>query len=172
MLYIAVSGLPGTEIVSPAETMFIPRPAILKPYPRWTGKQVVSALLRHMCRPPMPALHLDGKTRTPPTAFGAEEEEHVIVFRHGELLSGVMDKASLGNSALGIVHAVYELYGGELAGRLLSAFTRLFTFYLQDAGQTCGIEDLTLTPAADAERKRLLEKVPKKLVIAYIRWCL
>ena len=31
----------------------------------------------------------------------------------------------------GIIHAVYELYGAELAGRLLSAFGRLFTYFLQ-----------------------------------------
>jgi hypothetical protein len=31
----------------------------------------------------------------------------------------------------GIIHAVYELYGAELAGRLLTAFGRLFTYFLQ-----------------------------------------
>lgn len=75
------------------------------------------------------------------------------------VVASVIDKASIGNSSLGIVHAVYELYGAELAGRLLNAFGRLFTFYLQDAGQTCGIEDLTLTAKADEERSRLLDKV-------------
>ena len=34
-------------------------------------------------------------------------------------------------SFLGIIHAVYELYGAELAGRLLTAFGRLFTYFLQ-----------------------------------------
>ena len=57
------------------------------------------------------------------------------------------------------MHAVYELYGAELAGRILSAFGRLFTYYLQSAGHTCGIEDLTLTVRADEERSKLLTKV-------------
>ena len=48
----------------------IPAPAILKPKVRWTGKQVISALLSHICRPPLPPLHLDGKARTPASAFG------------------------------------------------------------------------------------------------------
>ena len=61
--------------------------------------------------------------------------------------------------SIGIVHTVYELYGPEYAGSLLSAFGKLFTFYLQTAGQTCGIEDLILTKHADKERKRLLKKV-------------
>jgi len=161
LLYNAITGLPGTEIVAFAEDMIIPAPTIMKPRPLWTGKQLVSSLLAHICRPPLPPLHLDGKTRTPPTAFGNTEMEHKIVFRFGELLSGVLDKNSLGNSSLGVVHAVYELYGAELAGRILSAFGRLFTYYLQSAGQTCGIEDLTLTAKADKERSRLLREVEK-----------
>ncbi len=159
LLYIAVSGLPGTEICSPLDTMKMPEPTIHKPKKLWTGKQVISSLISHMCRNALPSLHLDGKARTPPTAFGAVENEHVIIFRHGELLSGVLDKAAIGNSSLGIVHTVYELYGPELAGRLLTAFGRLFTYFLQDAGHTCGIADLILTSNSDEERKKLLIKV-------------
>ena len=94
-------------------------------------------------------LLLDGKTRTPPTAFGAEHNEHIVVFRYlkansytaypsvylsttltshtfivqplnrrtlniyalrfGELLCGVIDKASIGNASLGIlVRTLYD----------------------------------------------------------------
>lgn len=137
----------------------MPEPTIYKPKKLWTGKQVISSLISHMCRNVLPSLHLDGKARTPPTAFGAVENEHVVIFRHGELLSGVLDKAAIGNSSLGIVHTVYELYGPELAGRLLTAFGRLFTYFLQDAGHTCGIADLILTSNSDEERKKLLIKV-------------
>jgi DNA-directed RNA polymerase I subunit RPA1 len=159
LVYIAVTGLAGTEVITSHEQIIMPTPAVLKPRPLWTGKQVISSLIKHLCRPPLPPLHLDGKTRTPATAFGEEQQEHIVIFRYGELLCGVMDKAAVGNSSLGIVHAVYELYGAELAGRLLNAFGRLFTFYLQDAGQSCGIEDLTLTNAAVVERRRLLVNV-------------
>lgn len=159
LVYVAVSGLPGTELVPPSEDMHVPCPAVLKPRPLWTGKQVISSVLQHMCKPPLPPLHLDGKSRTPATAMGAEHNEHVVIFRFGELLSGVMDKAAVGNSNLGIVHAVYELYGAELAGKLLTAFGRLFTYVLQDGGHSCGIEDLTLTEAAEAKRSALLERV-------------
>lgn len=159
LLFIAASGLAGTEIAGQADRMETPRPAILKPRPMWTGKQVISAVLTHLCRPPLPPLNLDGKTRTPPTALGAEELEHVVTIRQGQLLTGVMDKAAIGNSSLGLVHAVYELYGAEHAGRLLGSIGRLMTFYLQDVGHTCGIEDLTLTAAADNQRNILLNQV-------------
>jgi len=160
LVYSAVCGLPGTEVTPFSESMItdIP-PTVYKPRPLWTGKQVVTALLAHLIRPPLHKLHLDAKTRTPGSALGVEQQEHLVIFRHGELLSGVMDKSAIGNVSFGIVHSVYELYGPRMAGLLLSAFGRLFSYYLQTAGHTCGIEDLTLTSGADAERRRLLLKV-------------
>lgn len=159
LLFIALCGLSGTEIVTPMEDIITPPPAILKPQQLWTGKQVISGLLKHVCRPPLPPLHLDGKTRTPATAFGAEQGESEVVIRYSELLCGVLDKAAVGNSSLGVVHAVFELCGPELAGRMLNAFGRLFTFVLQDSGHSCGIADLTLTDAVDAMRRTKLQTV-------------
>jgi DNA-directed RNA polymerase I subunit RPA1 len=159
LVYVAVTGLPGTEIVTAMENMEMPPPAIIKPRRMWTGKQVITALLTHLCRPPLPPLNLDSKTRTPPTAMGAEHNEHEVIIRDGQLLTGVLDKNAVGNVSLGLVHAVYELYGAELAGRLLNSIGRLMTYYLQDAGHTCGIEDLVLTAHSEDERSRLLNKV-------------
>jgi DNA-directed RNA polymerase I subunit RPA1 len=141
------------------QMMVMPPPAILKPRRMWTGKQVITGLIKHLCRPPLPPLHLDAKTKTPANAFGEEHMEHEVIFRHGELLCGVIDKNAIGAASLGIVHTMYELYGAELAGRLLGAFGRVMTYHLQGAGHTCGIADLTLSPAADVERQRLLRKV-------------
>eukprot|EP00599_Poterioochromonas_sp_BG-1_P015385 CAMPEP_0173163672 /NCGR_PEP_ID=MMETSP1105-20130129/20063_1 /TAXON_ID=2985 /ORGANISM="Ochromonas sp., Strain BG-1" /LENGTH=1735 /DNA_ID=CAMNT_0014083779 /DNA_START=216 /DNA_END=5426 /DNA_ORIENTATION=- len=161
LVYISLNGLQGTEIVLPNEDIHLPGPAILKPRPLWTGKQVISALLSHLCRAPLPPLNLDAKARTPATALGAEHNEHEVIIRCGELLSGVLDKNAIGASSLGVVHAVYECYGAELAGRLLNAFGRLFTFYLQDAGLSCGIQDLVLNEKAELERNQLLKKLEK-----------
>eukprot|EP01039_Chlorochromonas_danica_P006231 gene6231-6870_t len=162
LVYIAISGLSGTEIISPHDEVRLPPPTIWKPTPLWTGKQVITALLSHLCRPPLPPLNLDSKARTPPTAFGAEQNEHEVIIRQGALLSGVLDKNAIGNVSLGLVHAVYELYGAELAGRLLNAFGRLFTYYLQGAGHSCGLSDLVLTRQADQERRDLLEAVQEE----------
>jgi DNA-directed RNA polymerase I subunit RPA1 len=159
LLYIAVHGLPGTEIVTSMEHIATPPPTVWKPTPLWTGKQVVSAILAHLCRHPLPPLQLDSKARTPSTAFSPEHNEHEVVIRNGELLFGVIDKNSIGNASLGLVHAVYELYGAELAGRLLNSFARVFTFHLQNAGHSCLIEDLVLQDKSDHERRSLLEKV-------------
>lgn len=54
-----------------------------------------------------------------------------MIIRGGELICGVLDKAHYGASEYGLVHAVYELYGGDVSGRLLTSLARVFTTYLQ-----------------------------------------
>jgi DNA-directed RNA polymerase I subunit RPA1 len=162
LLFVALDGLPGTEIVGARDSIVLPAPAIFKGrggMPFWTGKQVISGLLMNLIRPPVPALNLTGKTRTPPTALGPENAEHMVVVRANCLLAGVLDKAAIGSTSMGLVHSVYELYGARMAGLLLNSFGRLFTYHLRDAGHTCGLEDLVLTEAADAERRKLLVEV-------------
>lgn len=45
----------------------------------------MSTILKHLTAG-LPQLNLDGKSKTPKVAFGEAEQEHVIVFREGELL--------------------------------------------------------------------------------------
>ena len=69
--------------------------------------------------------------------------------RHGELLSGVLDKSAFGATEFGLVHCVFELLGGAATGQLLTQLGRLLTGYQTMHGFTCGIADLLLTPATD-----------------------
>lgn len=64
--------------------------------------------------------------------WGKRSGEGELVFRQGYLAAGCIDKATFGK--YGLVHAVQELYGNTAAGELLSAFSRLFTHYLQVRG--------------------------------------
>lgn len=48
-----------------------------------------------------------------------------------------------------------ELYGDEVGGAMLNALSRLFTSRLQATGFTCGMDDLLLTPAAEAGRSQV-----------------
>lgn len=147
----------------------IPEPAILKPQPLWTGKQIVSSLLAALsAHLPNHArqLNYDGRAKIGDgiwgKANGAREilpvSDAVITVRKNELLTGVLDKNALGNSSYGLIHAVYETYGPQAAGTLLSAFGRLLTVYLHFFGMTCGMDDLVLTKQADEERTKLLKK--------------
>lgn len=85
----------------------------------------------------------------------ASEEGEVLVM-DGELLTGVLDKAQFGASAYGLVHSIYELYGPDAAGKILSIFGRLFTKFVQSHGFTCRMDDLRLTEEGDKWRRDLL----------------
>lgn len=45
----------------------------------------MSTILKHLTAG-LPQLNLDGKSKTPKVAFGEAEQEHLIIFREGELL--------------------------------------------------------------------------------------
>ncbi|WCJ33919.1 DNA-directed RNA polymerase I subunit 1 [Euphorbia peplus] len=175
-------------------------PAIWKPKPLWTGKQVITALLTHVTRG-HPPVTVEKDAKIPYNFFkrgmnedelkqsedevkrkkshkekrsNAEDEkkksnkdgpkmkepdeEKMFVFRN-ELVRGVIDKAQFGE--YGLVHTVYELFGPNTAGTLLSVFSRLFTAYLQMHGFTCGVDDLLIIKTNDGKRKKLLESCEK-----------
>jgi DNA-directed RNA polymerase I subunit RPA1 len=139
---------------NPRVAIRTPPPAILRPRPLWTGKQLFSAVLSFVCDN-LPPLTMESGASVPADAWGGKDvgrEEAVCTIVKNDLVCGIVDKNQYGASAFGVVHAVYELYGATKAGNLLSALGRLLTAYLQRRGFTCGMDDLVL--AADADRNR------------------
>lgn len=133
---------------------YIPKPAILKPKPLWTGKQLFSAVLR-VIQDDRPGLYLEGKSKTAAMMVGLEEAH--ILLRNGELLQGCIDKSSLGASKYGLIHAVQELYGCEASNDFMNAVSRLCLFFLRSHGHTTGIEDLLLRESGEKERRAILQ---------------
>jgi len=166
LLFATLASLPRLEVIRSDSSIELMPPAILKPKPLWTGKQVISTLLNHLRKGndrDIENLVLDGisterKAKTPGGAFGISQEEHLVIIRDGELLRGVLDKAAFGATDFSLVHAVHEAYGPRKAGLLLNALGRLFTAYLQYySGHSCRMEDLVLTKQADMVRRRLID---------------
>jgi DNA-directed RNA polymerase beta' subunit len=103
-------------------------------------------------------LNLKAKTKVPGFLWGKDSKEDQVLFMDGELLCGVLDKAAFGASDYGLVHSVYEVYGADIAGKLLGVLSRLFTKFLQHRAFTCRMDDLILTPCGDKKRADLIEK--------------
>jgi DNA-directed RNA polymerase I subunit RPA1 len=134
-------------------------PAILKPAVRWTGKQVITTLLKNIRPPHAGDLWMSGKSQVPGTRWGNHVEEGKVEFRDGELICGILDKAQLGPASGGLIHAVHEVYGPASAGKLLSSIGRLLTRYLNMRAFTCGMDDLRLTETGEAARRAALSTV-------------
>lgn len=166
LLFAALASLPRLEVIRSDSRIEMLPPAIVKPKPLWTGKQVISTLLNHLrkgndtdTRGPMPGISAERKAKTAGAAFGDAMEEHLVIIRDGELLRGILDKAAYGATEFSLVHAVYEAYGPNKAGLLLNSLGRLFTAYLQFySGHSCRMEDLILTKESDQTRRRLILK--------------
>ena len=142
-----------------AERILTVVPTIIKPKAMWTGKQVITSVLKNLKPDSHPGLTLTGKSQTPADRWGENSEEGVVMFQEGELLCGILDKAQLGPSNGGFVHSVYETYGHTIAGRLLSVLGRLLTKFLHMRAFSCGMEDLLLTKKGDEDRKEKLKDV-------------
>ncbi|XP_043692047.1 DNA-directed RNA polymerase I subunit 1 [Telopea speciosissima] len=133
-------------------------PAIWKPKPLWTGKQVITAILNHLTRG-QPPFTVEKTGRIPGEYFGSKSGEANLLIRENELVHGVIDKAQFGK--YGLVHTMQEFYGSDTAGILLSTFSRLFTGFLQMYGFTCGVDDLLILQHYDMRRSRELEESEK-----------
>ncbi|KAF9314564.1 hypothetical protein BGZ91_005974, partial [Linnemannia elongata] len=130
-------------------------PSIWKPVPLWTGKDVITAILHNLTigRPP---LNMTAGAQVKAQYFGkGGEEESIVQIMDGVLVTGVLDKAQFGAKSFGLVHSCYEIYGGDIAGKLLSIFGRLFTRWTQRWAFTCRMDDLLLTPEGNKWRRDL-----------------
>lgn len=160
----------------------IPVPAILKPHPRWTGKQLLSVIIKYVTGVfgggvASPAAgrstglqltgvsliqandftHTDlktGKLVVPPR--GSMDDDRVVV-QQSELLAGVVDKNQLGPSNLSIPHLIHEVYGPHMVGTLFGAVGRVLSLSLQREGFSMGMDDMTLV--REERRSALLEQL-------------
>ena len=53
---------------------------------------------------------------------------------------------------------IYQIYGGEIAGKLLSIIARLFTAYLQYTGFTLGVQAILVADKAEKKRRDIMDE--------------
>ncbi|KAF2493947.1 DNA-directed RNA polymerase II largest subunit [Lophium mytilinum] len=114
----------------------IPPPAIIKPRPRWTGKQICSLIFPEGLN----LTRLDAGDKSP-----LEDEGFLI--HGGELMFGLPKKAIVGASAGGVIHIIYNEYGWQAAVKFFNATQRIVNYWLLHNGFSIGIGD-TIPDAA------------------------
>ncbi|XP_014487682.1 PREDICTED: DNA-directed RNA polymerase I subunit RPA1 isoform X2 [Dinoponera quadriceps] len=147
-------------------------PAIIKPRSLWSGKQILSTVIINIIPAGKARINLTSNTKISLKEWQVSESrrwkcgkefedpktmsEVEVVIRHGELLCGVLDKTHYGATPYGLIHCIYELYGGVCASKTLSAFGKLFQAFLQWDGFTLGIEDILITREANEKRRKIV----------------
>jgi DNA-directed RNA polymerase II subunit RPB1 len=110
----------------------IPEPAILKPKPMWTGKQLLS-----MCIPRKINIRYRPEDKTPDND---PKDEHVLI-DDGELIHGIIVKNMAGAANNGLVHVIFRELGHVAARDFFSACQRIINFWLLHNGFSVGIGD-------------------------------
>ncbi|CAO1605630.1 MAG: hypothetical protein LQ349_002017 [Xanthoria aureola] len=108
----------------------IPQPAILKPQPRWTGKQIISLVLP----PTLNYLQVEK------AGFSPLKDEGVFV-DGGELMYGLFKKSAVGASKQGIIHIIFNEKGPEAALNFFNGAQTVVNYWLLHNGFSIGIGD-------------------------------
>ncbi|KAK4542806.1 hypothetical protein LTR36_006182 [Oleoguttula mirabilis] len=133
-----------------------PTPAILKPSPRWTGKQIASLAL-----PVGLNLQRSDEETTPHIPL---KEEKGLLVQNGELVMGRMVKKIVGASQGGVVHYIFNdkgKDGPQAAVDFFNAAQRIVCYWLLHHGFSVGIGD-TVPDAEMAERIEEAVNVQKR----------
>ena len=139
----------------------IPEPIIKEPVPLYSGKQLFSLLLPRDFTFSLKAAICRGcetclKEKCPYDAY--------VVIKQGQLLSGVIDKNSIGaEKADSVLHRIVREYGSEFAATFLTKLSRILDRFLSSRGFSMGPEDLSLPENAYREIGRILDEGRRKV---------
>jgi DNA-directed RNA polymerase II subunit RPB1 len=120
----------------------LPVPAIMKPVPLWTGKQVVSLIIPKTLYMKKKNNTFNNKKEDDP--WQQIEKDTLVMIERGELVSGVMDKKTLGISSGSIIHIIYKDYGPEICRKFLNQIQFIANYWLLHFGFSVGISDCIL----------------------------
>ncbi|PKU64515.1 DNA-directed RNA polymerase II subunit RPB1 [Dendrobium catenatum] len=124
----------------------IPAPAILKPRPLWTGKQVFNLIIpKQINLIRFSAWHAESET-----GFITPGDTQVRIER-GELLSGTLCKKTMGTSTGSLIHVIWEEVGPDAARKFLGHTQWLVNYWLLQNGFSIGIGD-TIADVATMEK--------------------
>ncbi len=139
----------------------LPEPKIKEPQPLWTGKQIFSVFLPKDMNYVLKANICQGCAK-------CQEEkcpyDAYVVVKNGELISGVIDRRSIGaEQSESLLHRIIKEYGSKAAREFLNKITRLLKLFLTMRGFTYSYDELVLSPKAENKIKKIMEKVQKKV---------
>ncbi|KDD73427.1 domain 2 of RNA polymerase Rpb1, partial [Helicosporidium sp. ATCC 50920] len=127
----------------------LPLPAVLKPRPLWTGKQVFSLFLPRVSVQRRAAWYKDGE----PDLLSPSDAQ--VLIADGTLVAGTLCKKTLGAAAGGLVHVVWMEHGPEAARAFLSQVQFAVNHWLVHHGFSIGIGDLI----ADAKTMLIINDI-------------
>ncbi|MCS7119825.1 MAG: DNA-directed RNA polymerase subunit A' [Nitrososphaerota archaeon] len=139
----------------------LPEPAIKEPKEIWTGKQIFSlflpkdlnyALKASICR----NCDVCIREKCPYDAY--------VIIKNGKLLSGVIDKNSIGaEKSESLLHRIIKDYGTETGRIFLDKMSRLLSRFITMRGFSYSYKDLDLSSDAKSKIQQTIKQAEKKV---------
>jgi len=142
----ALSNLNNRDLYIKQAFLKFPEPCIQSPLKLFSGKQVISTILKNL------NIYLSFKVKS---KIKFSDEEGLFCVHKGELISGALDKASVGASPHSLVHACGEVYGYRICNDLLTVISRAVNRYMIIKGFTIRFDDLLFDLSSNQERQKI-----------------
>ena len=141
----------------------LPIPAILKPKPLWTGKQLFSLIIpgNVNCQR-LHSAHDDNENGGQYHWISPGDTR--VLIEHGELLMGILCKRTLGASAGSLMHVSQLENGHEENGRFYGNIQTVINNWLLLEGHSIGIGDTIADPATYADIIRTIKKAKDEVI--------
>ncbi len=139
----------------------LPEPKVKAPQPLWSGKQIFSLFLPKDLNYVLKASICLGcdKCKKEDCPYDA-----YVVIKNGELVSGVVDRRSIGaEQSESILHRIIKDYGSEAGREFLNKITRMLNLFITMRGFTYSYDELVLSPSAEKKIRRTMDKVEKRI---------
>jgi DNA-directed RNA polymerase subunit A' len=139
----------------------LPEPIETEPQPLWSGKQIFSLFLPK-------TLNYVLKANICQSCTKCEEEEckydAYVVVKNGELVSGIIDRRSIGaEQSESLLHRIIKDYGTQAGREFLNKITRMLKLFITMRGFSYTYDQLVLSPKARSRMNKTMERIQKKI---------
>ena len=114
----------------------IPEPAIVKPVPLWTGKQILSLIVPT-------GTNLIGFHSTHPDNEDTDISpgDTKVMIQNGDIVCGIICKKTVGTSQNSLIHVIWKEHGPEKTLSFFNGCQAIVNYWLLQHGFTVGIGD-------------------------------
>ena len=138
---------------------FIPAPAIIKPRPLWTGKQLFSMITPKINYRGKSKNHKDDIKITDPFNYLDSE----VLIHDGLLLSGIVDKNIVGASGGSIVHVTWLSKGWEETRNFMNQIQGIVNFWFVNTSYSVSVSDTVADAKTIEDIQDTLNKAKEKV---------
>jgi DNA-directed RNA polymerase II subunit RPB1 len=137
----------------------LPQPAILKPRPLWTGKQLISMVT--------PKINYKGKSKNHPNnakdvlPFNLLDSD--VLLLDGQVIMGILDKNIIGNSGGSVVHVCQLQDGWQETRRFMGEIQCVVNYWMANTSYTVGVADTVADKSTMNQIQNTLDEAKVKV---------